>query len=36
LYDELTGIQYARQPDPYDWTRAVPVAGDGRDSAASG
>ncbi|MDR3238893.1 MAG: branched-chain amino acid aminotransferase [Clostridiales bacterium] len=25
LYDELTGIQYARRPDPFGWMKEVPV-----------
>ena len=26
LFDALTGIQYARRPDPYGWTRTIEVA----------
>jgi branched-chain amino acid aminotransferase len=33
LYNELTGIQYGRAPDPYGWTTAVPVASDEQSSA---
>ncbi len=36
LYDELTGIQYARRPDPYHWTRVVSVADDARGASARG
>lgn len=36
LYDELTGIQYARRPDPYNWTRVVSVAADARERSAGG
>ncbi len=25
LYDELTGLQYGRRPDPYGWTRTIEV-----------
>ncbi|MCB1748487.1 MAG: branched-chain amino acid aminotransferase [Gammaproteobacteria bacterium] len=27
LYDELTGLQYGRRPDPYGWTHLVEVPG---------
>ena len=27
VYDALTGIQYGRQPDPYNWTRTIDVRG---------
>jgi len=26
LYDEITGIQYGKLPDRYDWTLRVPLA----------
>ena len=28
LYDELTGLQYGRRPDPYGWTRRIAVPAD--------
>lgn len=34
LYDELTGIQYGRSPDPYGWTTVVPVVLDEQSSVA--
>lgn len=36
LYDELTGIQYARRPDPYNWTRVVSVPDDTQERSARG